>query len=180
MSDTRSQTHGLSGGRLSVKWLSCWCPINNFVKTGCGLWPYGPNKNIAPGYQDLSNDPIPPRPAKSDSLVILHCLMSDDFTRQGRASGWETFWHKGRASGRQRATIVVKQWFIKKIPFLAALQRISFFFSWPLMFVAAKLRPSTANSLILLALLMADKAICVLSSSSFCLIWHLVQILNVS
>ena len=30
-----------------------------------------------------------PRPAKATPFVILLCLMPDDFTRQGRASGWE-------------------------------------------------------------------------------------------
>ena len=33
--------------------------------------------------------PFPPRVAKTSSFVILLCLMSDDFTHQGRASGWE-------------------------------------------------------------------------------------------
>ena len=32
--------------------------------------------------------PLPVRP-KPPPYVILLCLMSDDFTRQGRASGWE-------------------------------------------------------------------------------------------
>ena len=30
-----------------------------------------------------------PRPAKTVPFVILLCLTPDDFTRQGRASGWE-------------------------------------------------------------------------------------------
>ena len=31
----------------------------------------------------------PPRPAKTIHFVILLCLTPYDFTRQGRASGWE-------------------------------------------------------------------------------------------
>ena len=32
---------------------------------------------------------FPPKPAKTNSFVILLCLTPDDFTHQGRASGWE-------------------------------------------------------------------------------------------
>ena len=31
----------------------------------------------------------PPRPAKTGPFIILLCLTPDDFTCQGRASGWE-------------------------------------------------------------------------------------------
>ena len=33
-----------------------------------------------------------PRPAKTVPFVILRCLTPDDFTRHGRASGWEGWW----------------------------------------------------------------------------------------
>ena len=32
---------------------------------------------------------FPPRPAKTGPFIILLCLMPDDTTHQGRASGWE-------------------------------------------------------------------------------------------
>ena len=32
---------------------------------------------------------MPPKLAKTNSFVILLCLTPDDFTCQGRASGWE-------------------------------------------------------------------------------------------
>ena len=34
-------------------------------------------------------NPFSPRPAKTVHFVILLCLTLYDFTRQGRASGWE-------------------------------------------------------------------------------------------
>ena len=34
-------------------------------------------------------NPFPPRVAKSSHFVSLLCLTPDDFTRQGRAPGWE-------------------------------------------------------------------------------------------
>ena len=32
---------------------------------------------------------FPPRPAQTGPFVILPCLMPDNVTRQGNASGWE-------------------------------------------------------------------------------------------
>ena len=39
--------------------------------------------------QNNSINPFSPRPAQTVPFVSLLCLMLYDFTRQGRASGWE-------------------------------------------------------------------------------------------
>ena len=36
------------------------------------------------------SNPSPPRLTKTGSFVILLCLTPDNFTHQGRASGWES------------------------------------------------------------------------------------------
>ena len=50
------------------------------------MWTYKgiSSYNIKPNF-----NPFSPRPAKTVHFVILLCLTLYDFTRQGRASGWE-------------------------------------------------------------------------------------------
>ena len=48
-----------------------------------------PDDFTCQGIPSLFRNPFPPRPAKTGPFIILLCLMSDDFTREGRAFGWE-------------------------------------------------------------------------------------------
>ena len=51
--------------------------------------PLGGKGLTGPICPSLFLNPFSPRPAKTVPFVILLCLTPDDFTRQGRASGWE-------------------------------------------------------------------------------------------
>ena len=55
--------------------------------------PLGGKGLTGPTCPSLFLNPFSPRPAQTVPFVSLLCLMLYDFTRQGRASGWERVKH---------------------------------------------------------------------------------------